>query len=159
MRHVIQGQHAAAIAASDAGFGLAEQIYQDIIHGNRSVSGIACDQLLELVQWCLSQDLEAGGTTWLACENSVSARAEHPTMTPGDETHWLVARGLWLVYDLEGEYCLDREMLLRLREFNVRALRSVADLCYDPKFVLLPRRLRRADACGGERLKRKRLTD
>ena len=80
-------------------------------------------------------------------------------MTPGDETHWLVARGLWLVYDLEGEYCLDREMLLRLREFNVRALRSVADLCYDPKFVLLPRRLRRADACGGERLKRKRLTD
>jgi hypothetical protein len=131
LRHVIQGQHAQAIAASDSGFGLTEQLYQDITHGTRSVSGIACDQLLELVQWCLSQDLEAGGTTWLACENSVSARAEHPIMTPGDETHWLVARGLWLVYDLTGEYRLDQEMRLRLREFNVRALRFVADLCYD----------------------------
>jgi hypothetical protein len=103
LRHVIEGEHAKATVASDSGFGLTEGLFQDIISANRSVSSIACDQFKELAMWCISRDFEVGGTTWPACENSISARTELPAMTPGDEAHWMAARGLWLVYDLASQ--------------------------------------------------------
>jgi hypothetical protein len=127
---VIQNEYEQATSASDAGFRLTEQLYQDIMHRNHSISGIACDQLVEVVKWCLSHNFEVGGTTWPACENWISARRDHPIHTPGEQSHWLCARGLWLVYDLTFELHLDNDWRLRLREFHARALRLISDLCY-----------------------------
>jgi hypothetical protein len=127
----IHGVQEEATCASNAGFQLAEQLYQDIRSGTSLVSSIAFDRLKELVRFCFSYAFGVNGTTWPQCRNSIGARHLPPAQLPQQGHNWMVKRGLWLVYDLYFYLHLDTNLRQRLRRVLVDGLHFVADLCHE----------------------------
>ena len=127
----IQGVQEEATCAANAGFQLAEQLYQDIRSGTRLVSTIAFDRLKELVRFCFSYAFKVNGKTWPRCRNSIGARLLPPAQLPQQEHNWMVKRGLWLVYDLYFYLHLDTNLRQSLRRVLVDGLHFAANLCYE----------------------------
>jgi hypothetical protein len=125
----IQGVQEEATCAANAGFQLAEELYQDLRNGTRLISTTAFERLKELVRFCFSYAFMVGRTTWPRCRNSINARHLPPAQLPELEHNWMVKRGLWLVYDLYFYLHLDTNLRSRLRRVLVDGLHFVSALC------------------------------
>lgn len=136
----IQGARGQADSASDAGFQLAGQLYQDIRNPIVLVSRTACDRLLELVRFCFSYAFGVRDTTWPKCRNGIWARSRPlppSRWSPAEERNWMVKRGLNLVYDLQRFLRLHCQVLNRMRQFSVDSLHFVSGLCHEQGIAAL----------------------